>query len=84
MSKNTLRKSLLKISLITFIIAVIVLALAYFFFHYVTDSGITLVKQAEAGKPFVTALIGQLGVLFLFGSAISLISAFVFTDKEKK
>ncbi len=70
-------------SLITFVIAVAVLIIAYFFFHYVTDSGITLVRQEEAGKPFVTDLIGQFGVLFLFSSVISLISAFVFGDKQE-
>ncbi len=77
-----MRKKLFKMSLITLIIAVAVLILAYFFFHYVTDTGITLVRQEEAGKPFVANMIGQLGVLFLFTSAVSMIAAFVFTDKE--
>ncbi len=83
MKSTDLRKKLLKMSLITFVIAVAVLIIAYFFFHYVTDSGITLVRQEEAGKPFVTDLIGQFGVLFLFSSVISLISAFVFGDKQE-
>ena len=76
-----MNKKLLKLSLICFIIAAFVLAFDYFFFHYVTDTGFTSIKQEEAGKPFVTDLIGQFGVLFLFTSVLSLIIAFVFKDK---
>lgn len=77
------RKNLLKLSLITLIIGLLVLAVAYFFFHFVTDEGITLTWHPEAGKPFVTDLIGIFGVLFLWSSAMSLISALVFFKKEK-
>ena len=35
------KKKLLKLSLITLIIGLCVLAIAYFFFHFVTDDGIT-------------------------------------------
>ena len=76
------RKKLLKFSLITLIIGVVVMLLAYFCFHFVTDEGITLTWHPEAGKPFVTDMIGIFGMLFLFSSAISLIVALVFTDKE--
>ena len=76
------RKNLLKLSLITLIIGLCVLAIAYFFFHFVTDDGITFVWHPEAGKPFVTDLIGQFGVLFLWSSAMSLILALVFFKKE--
>lgn len=76
------RKKLLKFSLITLIIGVAVMLLAYFCFHFVTDEGITLTWHPEAGKPFVTDMVGIFGVLFLFSSAISLIMALVFTDKE--
>ena len=71
------RKNLLKVSLISFIIGICVLAIAYFFFHFVTDDGITLVWHPEAGKPFVTDLIGIFGTLFLWSSAMSLIFALV-------
>ena len=77
------RKNLLKTALIFLIAGLIVLAIAYFFFHFVTDDGITLVWHPEAGKPFVTDMIGQLGTLFLFSSAMSAISALVFFDDEK-
>ncbi len=76
-------KRLLKLSLVCFIISIAVLLIAYFFFHYVTDAGITVVRQEEAGKPFVTDLIGQLGVLFMFASAMSLIVAIIFKKDAK-
>ncbi|MBQ2737324.1 MAG: hypothetical protein IJF38_01435, partial [Clostridia bacterium] len=65
------KQKLFKLSVITLIIGVIILAINYFFFHFVTDTGISLTWHPEAGKPFVTDMIGQLAVLFLFTSAIS-------------
>ena len=79
-----MRKKLLKFSLISFIISAVVLVINYFFFHFVTDEGITFTFHEEAGKPFVADLIGQLGVLFLFSAIVSLIAAFVFCEKEDK
>ncbi len=77
------RKNLLKVSLISFIIGICVLAIAYFFFHFVTDEGITLVWHPEAGKPFVTDLIGTLGTLFLWGSATTLVLALTCFKREE-
>lgn len=81
-----MKKKLLKLSWITAVIGACVLVIAYFFFHFVTDEGITLVWHAEAGKPFVTFLIGMFGVLFLFASVMSLLIAYCFysTAKEEK
>ena len=78
-----MKKKLLKLSLVTLIIGLCVLAINYFFFHFVTDSGITTTWQPEAGKPFVADLIGNLGVLFIFGSAVSALCALVLFEKEK-
>ncbi len=77
------KKSLQRLSLITLIIGLIVLAIAYYFFHFVTDSGFTLTFHEEAGKPFVTDLIGIFGVLFIWSSAISFIFSLVFFSEEK-
>ena len=79
-----MKKKLFKLSLITLIIGLAILLIAYFFFHFVTDDGITLTWHPEAGKPFVTDMIGQLGVLFLFSSAMSSICALVLFDEEEK
>ena len=78
------KKKLLKLSLITLIIGLFVMLIAYLFFHFVTDDGITLTWHPEAGKPFVTDLIGQLGTLFIFASAMSFICSLVFFDEENK
>ena len=79
-----MRKRLFKLSLWQGIIAVAVFIINYFFYHFVTDEGITLVWQPEAGKPFVADLIGNLGVLFIFGSIITLLVAFIVFDKKEK
>ena len=78
------KKKLLKLSLITLIIGICILAIAYFFFHFVTDDGISLVWQPEAGKPFVADLIGQLGVHLLAAAIISLMVSIIFFPKEEK
>lgn len=78
-----MKRKLMKLSLITLIIGIALIAIAYFFFHFVTDEGITLTWHPEAGKPFVTDMIGQLSILFLFSSAISFISAHVLFGDEK-
>ena len=78
-----MRKKLLKLSLIMIICAAVIFVINYFFFHFVTDDGITTVWQPEAGKPFVADLIGNLGVLFIFGSAVSALCALILFEKEK-
>lgn len=76
------RKNLIKFSVINLIISIAVFLIAYFFFHYVTDEGITLIWHSEPGKPFVSYMIGVLGVLFAFASVTSFISAFIFAKKQ--
>ena len=80
----TTKQKLFKLSLITLAIGLGLLAIAYFFFHFVTDSGVSFKWNPEAGKPFVTDMIGQLAVLFLFASSMSAISALVFFGKDEK
>lgn len=78
-----MKKKLLKLSLVFIITAAIVFVINYFFFHFVTDSGITLTWQPEAGKPFVADLIGNLGVLCIFGSLLSLFAALILFGEDK-
>ena len=78
-----MRKKLQKFSLAQLLISAVVFVINYFFFHFVTDAGITTVWQPEPGKPFVSNLIGTLGTLFLFGSTTALLASFLLTDKEK-
>ena len=79
-----MKQKLLKLSMWQGIIAAGVFVINYFFYHFVTDEGISFVWQPEAGKPFVADLIGQLGVLFLFGSIVSLLCAYILCDKNNK
>ncbi len=61
-----------------------IFSINYYVFHFVTDDGLTLTWHEEAGKPFVTDLIGQLGTLLTFGSIASfLVGAVVFKKDEK-
>ena len=78
------KKSLRKLSLVCLLIGLAIFLITYFFFHFVTDDGITLEWHPEAGKPFVTDLIGQLGVLFIFASAMSFISSIIFFQNKKQ
>ena len=78
-----MKRKLLKLSLWMLIVSVFVFIVNYFVFHFVTDSGISLTWNPEPGKPFVSNLIGSLGVLFLFGSAASLMLALIVFNDEK-
>ena len=79
-----MKNKLLKLSMWQGIIAAVVFVINYFFYHFVTDDGITTVWQPEAGKPFVADLIGQLGVLFIFGSVVCLLCAFILFDNKDR
>ena len=79
-----MRRRLIKFSLWQLIISAVCFVINYFFYHFVTDTGITTVFQTEPGKPFVAMLIGIFATLFLFGSAVSLLAAFTLADKENK
>ena len=76
------KQKFLKLSLYSFICGIVVLVINYFFYHFVTDEGISS-WQPEPGKPFVTDMIGTLAVLFIFTSIISLLIANIFYPKQK-
>ena len=78
-----MKSKLLKLSLVSLIIGLVLFGISYYFFHFVTDDGFTLTFHEEAGKPFVTQMIADLGVIFIFTSAISFISSKIFCDKNK-
>ena len=82
MDRDNLRKNLYKLAAACFVIALAVFVINYFVFHYVTDDGITMVKQAEAGKPFVTNLIGILGADMVFASIVSALCAKILFNKK--
>lgn len=73
-------KKYMKLSLVLFVTAVVLFVINYFVFHYVTDDGIVLIKQEEAGKPFITMLIGVLATNFLFSSIYVFIKGKIYGD----
>ncbi|MBR2342937.1 MAG: hypothetical protein IKA64_01630 [Clostridia bacterium] len=77
-----LKRKFLNLSLVSLIISAVSFIINYFFYHFVTDAGITTTFQSEAGKPFVTLLIGIFATLFLFLCVASLAIAFIFGDKK--
>jgi hypothetical protein len=78
-----MKQKMQKLSAWCFGLSLVTFALNYVCFHFLTDAGFTAVWQPEAGKPFVTALVGQLGVLLLFGAIMSLLAAkILFGEKE--
>ena len=72
-----------KLSRLSFGLALLLFTLDFFMYHYVTDSGISPVFREEAGKPFVTLLLGILAVLFLFSSIMSLLISHIFYSEKK-
>lgn len=79
-----MKQKFLKLSLYTLISGFVVFIINYFFYHFVTDEGITFTWHEEAGKPFVANLIGMLGVLLLFTSFISLLISKIFFSEDNK
>ena len=79
------RKKFFKLALWMFISFAVIMVISYFFYHFVTDTGISLTWQPEPGKPFVSNMIANLGVMFLFGSVTSVFLALLCDkNKEKK
>ena len=76
------KKNLQKLSLYLIIIGLVVFAINYYVFHFVTDSGFTLTFHEEAQKPFVADLIGQFGVLMLFFSVVTFMISLVVKEEK--
>lgn len=70
-NKETLRLRVGVFSAVCFAISILLYVIDYFFFHHVTNNGVTANKQKTAGKPFVTNLIGVLATNLLSASALS-------------
>ena len=78
-----MKKKFRKLSALCAALSLMTFAVDYVCFHFLTDSGFATAWQSEAGKPFVTEMVGILGVLLLFAGIMSLLSsAIVFEEKE--
>lgn len=78
-----LRKKLLKLALVLFVLTIAVFTLTYLFFHYMTPEGFSAVKQAVPGKPLLTDMLAFFGVDLLTGTIGSALAALIVADKEK-
>ncbi len=77
-----MQKKCRALALWCFLIAVLIFVISYLLYHFTLPGGaIALVWQATPGKPFVTELLANLGVLFLFGSIMSLLVGKIFFPK---
>lgn len=76
---------LVVLSIVSFVMSLGIFSLDYWIYHYITPDGkISPVFQKQAGKPLITRLLGDLGVMFLFSSLTSLILAFIFGRNSQK
>ena len=79
-----MRKKFLTLSNHSFIWALILFIVSYMMFHYMTpDLTFTTVFHKEPNKPFITYLMGNLGVFFLFSGIFNRMIANIFYPKEK-
>lgn len=74
-----MKRKLLILALCCFALALCFFLLAYFMFHYMTpDGAFTSTWHEEAGKPFVTMLVGVVGAFFLSDAIVISLSALLF------
>ena len=67
------------------LLALVTFVLSYLIYHFTLPGGfftITLQWQPTPGKPFVTQMVADLGVLFLFGSVMSLLIGRIFFPEK--
>ena len=71
-----------KLSNWSFVLAVVLFALSFVLFHFLTDSGFVTTWQPEAGKPFVTEMVADLSVLFFFSGIVCRMIAGIFFPEK--
>ena len=71
-----------KLSTRCFVLAIVLFALSFVMFHFLTDSGFTTVFQTEAGKPFVTEMAADISVLFFFAGILCRMIAKIFCSEN--
>ena len=79
----SMKQKFKKLSNWCFVLAAALMAISFVLFHFLTDSGFTTVFQTEAGKPFVTEMVADLSVLFLFGGIFCRMIAGIFFKSEQ-
>lgn len=77
------KKNLRIFSLWCLILGIVIFIVSYIMFHFLTDNGFTMEFNEEPGKPFITNMVADLGVLFVFSSIISFMASCIFFKKDK-
>ncbi|MBE6020979.1 MAG: hypothetical protein E7228_04435 [Clostridiales bacterium] len=78
-----MKKKCYILALVSFVLAIAIFVFTYFFFHYLGSEGVfTSVFHEEPVKPYVTELLGEFGVMFLFTGTISLLIGKIFFSKK--
>lgn len=77
-----MKKKYVTLGVVCILLSLALFVLSFGMFHYLTDSGFTTVWQRSAGKPFVTEMAADLGVLFLFGGGMSLLISWIFFSEK--
>ena len=78
-----MKKKLLILSAICFVLSLGIFWFTFFLYHYVDVGGvISPVPLNAPGKPFVTLLFGVWGTCFLFASVTSFLASFIFGSKK--
>ena len=79
------RKKLVILAIVCLLLALAIFTLDFWIYHYITPEGtISPVFRQEVGKPLITQLLGNLGVMFLYSSLMSLILAMIFGKGKEK
>ena len=79
------RKKLVLLSIVCLLLALAVFYLDFWIYHYITPEGtVSPVFRQEVGKPLITQLLGNLGVMFLFSSLMSMVLAIIFGKGRAK
>lgn len=78
-----MKKKLKTLSAWSFVLALAIFFLAFIAYHYITpDGSFSAVFREEAGKPFVSFLLANLGVMFLFNSILDLLITKIFYPED--
>ncbi len=79
-----MRKKCNILALCSFALAVVILVITYFVFHYMGDDCcFSTVFHEEPEKPFVTFLLGMWGVMHHFAAVMLLLIGQIFFPKSK-
>ena len=77
--ENSMKTKLKKLSLVSFVIAIVLFVFSFILFHYLTPEGtFSAIWQAEAQKTFVTFLFSVWGTLHLFAGVTSFLIYLIF------